>query len=503
MPMRTLGLLIIVLLGALHAYKLVRQTYVASHIHSNALSHDMAKQYYQHRLALGSLSSTSNLGGDGEREREVSLIPSPVALKASNIEIVRFLGKIDIIQPDAEPSPPLRQTTIRVFEARVAATQQGLPATEGLSARCFLKEYLPAGESFGRRELSTSRKLLNQWNSLQMQREEEEGSDGSRGQESVPFPILLGSLRTDERIENADFKARWLQRFPRTRPPDAGNLWIIYRWDEASFKTLRSFPALPQLVEGLDYFNKKERVRKRWAYVRQVMRRGLESLDFLHRTGSCHNALSSDSLWLSSTNQLDAARLDVRLTDLGASQRLADLGPYARGGVMEDYYQLGLVYLEFIVDCFMEEDTGAEEARIRYLGHDGAGAGAGAGAGSKSDPSMTLRGAADSLTLGLSSLLSRLGTPRGQGFRTGPLKQNEWQRLFEGACDSDFGALRAAVREVCPDAADILERNAGEAWRLLFRLLARGRLVDEEKGRPVTITGRGLLREYRIFFDAL
>ena len=438
-----------------------------------------------YQSSLGAVSSSSSRG-DGTLP---AAIPNPVALAASSIEIVRFLGKIDVVQafsgekefvPLADGSGMGRATSVRVFEARLAASALGL-GPEALSVRCFLKEYLPAGEPFGRRELSTSRKLLDQWNRMQKPPSEMETEQGPPLTASfVPFPILLGSLRTDERIENPEFQTRWMQRFPRTKPPESGNLWLLFEWDAASFKTLKAFPALPQVVEGLDYFNRRERTRKRWAFVRRAMRRGLESIDFLHRTGYCHNAISTESIWLSTTNQLETEQLDVRITDLGASQRLSDLGPYARGGVWEDFYQLGLVFLELIVSSFSEDDFRVVDARLKYLQQqklDGGGAEA-------AMEGSSWRGR-----------LLKLGSVQGQGLRTGPLKQKEWATIFEGACDSDFAKLRAATKEISPDASELLELNSGEAWRLLFRMLARGRLVDE-KGTPLAITGRGLLKEY-------
>ena len=47
------------------------------------------------------------------------------------------------------------------------------------------------------------------------------------------------------------------------------------------------------VVEGIDYFIKKNRDSKRWKFIRKLMRKGLESLDHLHRTGYCHNAINS------------------------------------------------------------------------------------------------------------------------------------------------------------------------------------------------------------------
>ena len=237
-----------------------------------------------------------------------------------------------------------RATSVRVFEARIPG-----------GTKCFLKEYLPIGVSFGRRELGICRKLVVKWNEL-----------GKDIDEVPPFPLLLGSLRTDERIENSSFRENWSRRFPRTRPPDAGNIWLVFRWDETSFRSLKTFPPLPQIVEGFDYFRKDERLMKRWRFIRKIMRCGLESLDFLHRAGYCHNSISSDSIWMTTTNQQNIENLAVCFTDLGACQKFSDLGPtIAREAAMDDMYKLGFVMLELVFASFSDDNLGARMARTK------------------------------------------------------------------------------------------------------------------------------------------
>ena len=47
----------------------------------------------------------------------------------------------------------------------------------------------------------------------------------------------------------------------------------------------------------------------------------------------------------------------------------------------------------------------------------------------------------------------------------------------------------------------MLEKNEGAAWKLIFKLLAKGRLYDNEKEKPLQITGNGLVRENKILFS--
>jgi len=141
-------------------------------------------------------------------------------------------------------------STLRIFEASIPG-----------GTRCFLKEYLPEGQAFGKRELSVSRKLTARWNDVIQANSNgtfsTEDSSLSKGMEgdtlTPPFPLLLGHLRPDERIESEEFRQLWMKRFPSVRPPQKGNLWLIFKWDDASFKSLKRFPPLPQV--GSSYQN--------------------------------------------------------------------------------------------------------------------------------------------------------------------------------------------------------------------------------------------------------
>ena len=114
----------------------------------------------------------------------------------------------------------------------------------------------------------------------------------------------------------------------------------------------------------------------------------IESLDYLHRSGYCHNTISSECIWLSSTLQQvrlslltlppyitaymptihapphvqhhsliyhiisyysqsstlqqDIETLSVMLSELGSCEKFSDLGPYAKQGVNKDLYNLGM-----------------------------------------------------------------------------------------------------------------------------------------------------------------
>lgn len=93
------------------------------------------------------------------------------------------------------------------------------------------------------------------------------------------------------------------------------------------------------------------------------MRRSLEALEILHRSGYSHNALSTESMWLTSTNQQNINTVSVKLADLGSCQKLDELGPAAKEAVFEDLYQLGFIFLELIISSFSDDNLGAQYAR--------------------------------------------------------------------------------------------------------------------------------------------
>jgi serine/threonine protein kinase len=79
---------------------------------------------------------------------------------------------------------------------------------------------------------------------------------------------------------------------------------------------------------------------KRWRFVRKIMKCCLESLGFIHKNGFCHNALSEETIWLSTMDQQEIDSLHVKIADLGMSTSFEDLGPYARGNLYISYLSL-------------------------------------------------------------------------------------------------------------------------------------------------------------------
>ncbi len=410
-----------------------------------------------------------------------------VMFDAGDIEITRLLGKIDIALNDKLVEDTKREllrtedkdsyealnswinkfqklasqtTLVRIFEAKLL--KNGYE-----NQRVFLKEYLPVGLYFGRRELSTSKYLSDKFYEYQLQ-----GGLSYIKNGSELSPKLIGSLKTDDRIENIEFRARWNKKFQRTKPPEKGCLWLIFDWDEASFKSFKYFAPLPQVVEGLDYFRPTERLNKRWCFIRKIIEKTLQSLDFLHRSGMCHNAISGDSMWLSTTNQIEIDKLYVKITDLGSTQKFSEFRPAlsgsrsdARDAALEDLYQLGFVFLELIINSFCDENTGARRMRAKLSGKE--------------------------------FKIDYLA--RAEDIDQSQLRQKEYQQLFEKLCDYDIGLFRESVRNIKEWSAafDVLEKDNGAAWKLIFTLLAAPTMYDNDLNKPLKVTCATILKDFK------
>lgn len=335
------------------------------------------------------------------------LLPRDTSFDAHSIEVLRLLGKLHIEvdnqainkakselgRPESRKEGNKvgnvdRATSVRLFEARVPNGK-----------RHILREYLNVALSYGRREVSVLRKLTLFWNRIETTRKQytelitrldflrqdrkysqrqlfETLTDDEinayqwvkswQDYSKAPFVVLVGATTVDNRVTSPNYIHRWRQRMPRVPAPNPGAIWLLLRWDDAAFRSLRRFPSLPQVVPTLEYFDIAKQDQRRWRFVRKLVRRSLEAIGFLHRLGYCHNSISSESLWMTTTNQLEIDDLHVKLTDFGASQSAQELGDdVLQEGMVEDLYQLGFVFLEVIVASFCEDNVGAQVARSR------------------------------------------------------------------------------------------------------------------------------------------
>lgn len=403
-------------------------------------------------------------------------VPLDIQFEPDQIDVLRFLGKIDMMldketlesmkeaqrRGDSRDfkqwnslSEPGRYTSIRVFEAVIPG-----------GTRCFLKEFLPIGAVYGKNERQVCRKLAQKWNDQETPRQQSFGS-------VPPFPVLLGALRTDERVKNEAFRKSWAAKFPGVSAPQSGNIWLIFKWDKGTFQALRRFPAIPQVIDPMNYFRKSKRIENRWRFVRKIMLSSLRALSFLHSTGQSHGSISSDSIWMTTTDQAQLGELSMKLTDLGNSQKFSDLGPSARSAAYEDIYQLAFVFLEQIFATFTEDTSGANQVRSRLVEN-------------SENRSIIERIKDKAKPVDLSSF-----------------SQSEFQSLFESFCGNDFAKFREVCRETrgWEDTCGVMEADNGAAWRLIFRMLARGTLYETDGTTKMKISCRRLVRGAKGLFE--
>jgi len=459
----------------------------------------LSTQFYNSGLKTTSSIAVTNL---------YSLIPKDATLDASDIEILRVLGKIDL-QADRNVKKMLeevgdddtlnkvnngqsRVTSVRLFEAKIG------------NRKCYMKEYLPIGSSFGKKEISTTRKLSSKWNKQTIENNDNNDDDdddelaeyiNNNNKKNIissntpPFPLLLGSLTTDDRIENEEFRSNWKKKFPRTKPPSDGNLWLVYDWDNYAFKSLKRYCGAPQIVKALDYFNKDKRLLDRWKFICLIMQRILEALAFFHKNRCyVYSYINSDLIWLSTIDQMKSNELDVKITDLGLSQKFdtdeIDDPAFLYQCGLEDLYQMGFIFLELIVNSMTEDVVGAQVARLKL---------------NKKDSGNKLVND-DVIVDGLNGMVDSINSVFLETKNIKPLVSREFQKIYEDLCDSDNVRLREFImsNSYFKDAFSVLELNKGEGWKLIFFLLARGRLYNNKKSKPLSITASSLLRNWKL-----
>jgi serine/threonine protein kinase len=125
------------------------------------------------------------------------------------------------------------------------------------------------------------------------------------------------------------FVNNWRERFPRSNPPDPGNIWLVFRLDSGS--------ALPKL------YNDRSKPASFWdklsapamggsaagaaeaRFIRQVMKNSIAALAFLHDRQVLHRSVSAPSIVLSSINAEDSSSLRVKMQDFGFASRASQL----------------------------------------------------------------------------------------------------------------------------------------------------------------------------------
>lgn len=312
---------------------------------------------------------------------------------ASDFEIRRYIGSLgfktivewEYYGKDVNPLAPTRTEEsggeqVRLYYARCIARNPLL-----YNARVLLKEFLPSGLEFSVNEAEAYKRLY-----------ESKGETNINPNE-VPVATLLGSFLADDSFNSLSFAANWAARFPRSpKPPTPGSPFLVFRWE--GNQTAAQLPAA--LARGdspggrfLDRFLwPKAAARKRWLFLRVLMKKSLLALYYLHSAGLVHRSIGCNSLLLNTLELRLVGDLEVKLCDFGFSKAVTDLLSGAemdkakKAGAIspaeisanffsEDVYSLGYTFCELCFSCLAttKEGTPAPDAsqdRLKTLFED-------------------------------------------------------------------------------------------------------------------------------------
>ena len=255
------------------------------------------------------------------------------------IELIKFLGRINMVKHNIDKISDNNDdnvaTTIRLFEARVVSHP---PKMGERGQRVYVKEYSANGVKYGNKERKAIIKILKherekkeekeakQLMEVEIQSEEKEinntniKSSSSLSSSSLPFsytipispvPQLLGILKVDNRVDDPQFQTQWFRKFPRLQVPQENFMVLVYNWDEATFRTLSRFPKLPQIIQGFEYFSDERRIKRRYNFIIKMIQKILLVISKIHNSGYCHGALTSESIWLTTSNQSTLTKLKL------------------------------------------------------------------------------------------------------------------------------------------------------------------------------------------------
>jgi len=393
------------------------------------------------------------------------------------IELIKFLGRINMVKSTIDKgnnNDDNVATTIRLFEARIVSNP---PKMGERGQRVYIKEYSVDGIKYGRKERKAITKISKnerekekQKINQMIQKSELEQQDNEVNPEIFefqakelekdnnnsstfplplllnytapvpPVPQLLGILKVDDRVEDSQFQSQWSRKFPRLQLPQKGFMVLVYNWDSATFRTLSRFPKLPQIIQGFEYFSEERRIKRRYNFISKMIQKILIVISKIHNSGYCHGALTSESIWLTTSNQLEIDQLDVQVADWSNSIALKSVGPDARLLIHEDIYQLGFLLLEIIFASFAND----EYRQVLYT-------------------------------------------------------QREWQQVFENQLNKDLGQLKKFVssNRDFNQAVSVLEINNDAIYKLIFKCLVVNDLYDNERVNKINISASKLLNDFR------
>jgi len=165
-----------------------------------------------------------------------------------------------------QPKTTIQQSdpVVRLYEAKIG---RGVLRNSRVLLKEFLGQGVPAGVNEAERYLQLYGSSLEDLN-----------------QAELPVATMLGGFTADDIFETQQFRQRWQASFPRVgEPPKKGDPWLVFLWEGT--QTASSFPIYPQQRQFMDRFQKGQPLQRRQGYLRILMRKSLEALDFVHQRG--------------------------------------------------------------------------------------------------------------------------------------------------------------------------------------------------------------------------
>jgi len=360
-----------------------------------------------------------------------------------------------------DPNQPSRtiqknSLSVRLFEGKISSGSLR-------NSRVLLKEFFPSARSIAEQELRVYTDLVE---SLP------EGGDLAE----TPVAILRGWFFTTDECETASFQRSWMQRFPRTQPPSAGNLWLVFRWE--GNRAMSDLPRLSKKKETFwdklnqPVFGRRDAKETKFAYLKRLMKESVSALVFLHERGIVHRSLGSSSISLSTIEFTEVNQLQVNIRDFGFAARVAKMddetlqkareaGANTPKEIVEfvtsqDIYAMAYALVETVFSVLA---TPREDADVQV------------------SPIMKS-------WLSNAEVSQPGQTPRSSNSES-PEDQNSLKRLIEDVFGGDIGG---GFREYCSaeerwkDVVEFLDQEEGAGWQLLDSMLNCQRRSKQRKG---------------------
>eukprot|EP00638_Chattonella_subsalsa_P008231 CAMPEP_0117751914 /NCGR_PEP_ID=MMETSP0947-20121206/11270_1 /TAXON_ID=44440 /ORGANISM="Chattonella subsalsa, Strain CCMP2191" /LENGTH=345 /DNA_ID=CAMNT_0005570409 /DNA_START=730 /DNA_END=1767 /DNA_ORIENTATION=- len=194
-------------------------------------------------------------------------------------------------------------TSARIFEGRLITGE-----------RVLLKEYFPVAKELAINELAMLKQVKGTW-------ENRFKKDTSLKITEIPTSNLLGFLLSDESFNDRRFVEGWMTKLPNISIPKKGNLWLVYQWQGTY--TVAGFPKAKQEGEFWDIVSAEFKYKRKWRFIKAIMKSALQSISFLHSAGIIHRSIGGTSILLNTVDDRRENEVIAKLTDFGFAQQFS------------------------------------------------------------------------------------------------------------------------------------------------------------------------------------